>query len=94
MIIFMPIAASISDRIGRKPVILTSSIILAICIYPIFLAFGKQNFALAILAQSSFAIILACYMGPIPTLLVEMFPTKVRLTGVALSYNISASNLN
>ena len=91
MIIFMPIAASISDKIGRKPVILTSAIILAICIYPIFLAFGKQNFALAILAQSSFAVILACYMGPIPTLLVEMFPTKVRLTGVALSYNISAA---
>jgi MHS family proline/betaine transporter-like MFS transporter len=30
-------------------------------------------------------------MGPVPAVLVELFPTKVRFTGVALSYNLSAA---
>jgi MHS family proline/betaine transporter-like MFS transporter len=91
MIIIMPISASITDKIGRKPILALSSITLAISIYPIFLIFNKENFMLAICAQVTFATILGFYMGPIPTTLVEMFPTSARLTGVALSYNISAA---
>ena len=30
-------------------------------------------------------------MAPIPTILAELFPTKVRFTGIALSCNISAA---
>jgi len=30
-------------------------------------------------------------MGPVPTILVELFPTRVRFTGVAISYNLSAA---
>jgi MHS family proline/betaine transporter-like MFS transporter len=30
-------------------------------------------------------------MGPIPALLVELFPTRIRSTGVGISYNISAA---
>ncbi len=91
MIIVMPIAAKITDHIGRKPVIAFSSLMLTLAIYPIFKAFGTGDFKLAILAQCGFAFILACYMGPIPTVLVEMFSTRARLTGVSLSYNISAA---
>ena len=38
-----------------------------------------------------FAGIIGIYMGPIPTVLVEIFPTSVRFTGVALSYNLAAA---
>ncbi len=91
MIATLPIAAAISDRIGRKPILKMSSFALAITIYPIFLLFGQNDFTLAIFAQSIFAFVLAFYMGSVPTVLVEMFPTRVRLTGVALSYNVSAA---
>ena len=37
------------------------------------------------------AAIVGFYMGPIPTLLVELFPTRVRFTGVVLSYNLSVA---
>jgi MHS family proline/betaine transporter-like MFS transporter len=30
-------------------------------------------------------------MGPIPTVLMEIFPTSVRFTGVALFYNLAAT---
>ncbi|MGB4191029.1 MAG: MFS transporter, partial [Rickettsiales bacterium] len=31
------------------------------------------------------------FMGPIPATLVELFPTNIRFTGLALSYNFSAA---
>jgi MFS transporter, MHS family, proline/betaine transporter len=43
------------------------------------------------IVQILFAIIVAFHMGAIPTVLVELFPTFIRFTGVALSCNISAA---
>lgn len=91
LIIVFPISAAISDKIGRRPVLITGVILLIIIAYPVFLALGSMNYIIALISQIIFAVILAIYMGPIPTVLVEMFPTRVRFTGVALSYNLSAA---
>ncbi|PCJ29519.1 MAG: MFS transporter [Rickettsiales bacterium] len=91
LIITFPISAHISDKIGRKPVIVWASVALVIMIYPIFLALHSMNYVIAILSQVLFAAIVGVYMGPVPTLLVELFPTRVRFTGVAISYNLSAA---
>ena len=91
MSIVFPISAYISDKIGRKPVIVTGTILLILSIYPIFVALASMNYVFAILSQIIFAAIIGIYMGPVPTLLVELFPTRVRFTGVAISYNLSAA---
>ncbi|NRB11017.1 MAG: MFS transporter [Rickettsiaceae bacterium] len=91
MTVMFPIAAYISDKIGRKPVIIASNVLLVVSIYPIFLALQSMDYTLAILSQILFAAIVGVYMGPVPTLLVELFPTRVRFTGVAISYNLSAA---
>ena len=91
MSIVLPISAYISDKVGRKPVIVWSSVVLAVSIYPIFLALHSMDFTIALISQIVFASVVGAYMGPIPTLLVELFPTRVRFTGVALSYNLSAA---
>ena len=43
------------------------------------------------LGQMWFAVVVAFYIGPVPALLVEIFPTRLRYTGMALSYNICAA---
>jgi MHS family proline/betaine transporter-like MFS transporter len=91
MSIMFPISAYVSDRIGRKPVIIFASVLLILFMYPIFVALSSMNYTIAILSQIAFAAIVGIYMGPVPTLLVELFPTRVRFTGVALSYNLSAA---
>ncbi len=91
LIITFPISAYASDRIGRKPILIWSSVALVVSIYPIFLALHTMNYGIAILSQVIFSAIVGAYMGPVPTLLVELFPTKVRFTGVAISYNLSAA---
>lgn len=91
MMIVLPISAYISDKIGRRPVLIWGIILLIVSVYPIFIALGSMNFALAIISQVIFAGIISIYMGPVPTILVEIFPTRVRFTGVALSYNLAAA---
>lgn len=91
MTIMFPVSAYLSDKIGRKPVLVWTSVVLAISIYPIFLALHTMNYTLVILSQIIFAAIIGVYMGPVPTILVEMFPTRVRFTGVAVSYNLSTA---
>ena len=91
MMIVFPISAYVSDKVGRRPVLIWGIILLILSVYPIFVALGSMNFTLAIISQVIFAGIIAIYMGPIPTVLVEIFPTSVRFTGVALSYNLVAA---
>ena len=40
-----------------------------------------MNFTLAIISQIVFAGIISIYMGPVPTILVEIFSTSIRFTG-------------
>lgn len=87
----LPISAIVSDNIGRKPVMVVTAVCIVLCAYPCFYILGGMDIVLSTIAMSVFALILGAYMGPIPTVLVELFPTKIRLTGVALSYNISAA---
>ncbi len=91
MIIVMPISAMISDKVGRKPILIIGTFAILLSTYPVFWLLAKPGFVLPLISQIIFAIVVAIYMGPVPTTLVELFPTKVRFTGVALSYNISAA---
>ncbi len=91
MVAYYP-AAWLSDRYGRKRVMVTASIIIALMTYPLFSNFtvGGDVFTIG-LTQAIFAFVLGFYLGPVAALLVELFPTSVRYTGMAISYNISAA---
>lgn len=91
LIIVMPISAIISDKIGRKKILVLGTISIFLSSYPVFWALGQMNDCGALFAAFLFSCILGIYMGPVPTVLVELFPTSIRFTGVALSYNISAA---
>nr|MBP7190704.1 MFS transporter [Rickettsiaceae bacterium] len=91
MTIIMPISSAISDKIGRKKVLLIGATLVATCSYLVFYYIGKGNDTIALIACFWFSLIVGFYMGPVPTVLVELFPTRVRFPGVALSYNISAA---
>ncbi len=91
MIIVFPLSAALSDRIGRKPILVLGTIGLAIFPYPLFMVLEHMNVTYSLVAMSGFAVVIGFYLGPVPAVLVELFPTRVRFTGVALSYNVSAA---
>ena len=60
--------------------------------WPIFhLLTPDLPFAQIMLAQGLFAAVVGFYIAPLGALFVESFPTRVRYTGIALSYNLCAS---
>ena len=90
LIITMPLSAYISDRVGRKPLLLTGILMNIVFAYPIFVMLNSGGIWIPLISQVMLAISTGIYMGPMPTTLVELFPTRVRFTGVAVSYNLVA----
>lgn len=84
----LPVIGKLSDRIGRKPVLIGTSAIFILFTYPIFLMLSWGGVA-AVMAQIILGFILAGNDGVLATFLTEMFPTKVRYSGFALSFNAS-----
>jgi MHS family proline/betaine transporter-like MFS transporter len=92
LLLVKPISAWASDFVGRRKVMMTSALVMLLSVYPLFTQFEAGSSVLAIgLAQFAFAVILGFYVGPIPAALVELFPTSVRFTGLAIAYNASAA---
>lgn len=92
MLFAMPFAAWLSDRIGRKKVMITAAITMFFAAPLLFTQFTLGAPFLSIgLAQFVFAILVGIYAGPVPALLVEMFPTNIRFTGMAIAYNMAAA---
>ena len=57
--------------------------------YPLFLLLSRGTFAAALSAQLTFAACGALISGSCPAAFVEMFPTRTRYSGIAVSYNLA-----
>jgi len=92
MLVGFVFSAWLSDRIGRRKVMLFAAALMFVATPLIFSYFEAGASMLTIgLAQVAFAAIFSIYAGPVPALLVEMFPTSVRFSGMAIAYNLSAA---
>jgi len=90
-VLALPFIGMLSDRVGRKPVLIAASVGIAVLTYPAFLLMSGGNFVLIILAQLMFGLLVAMYAAPAPAALVEMFPTRVRYTALGVSYNLAVA---
>lgn len=88
----MPFSAWLSDYIGRKKIMMASAAVMAISVYPLFslMIEGAAPSTIAFV-QIAYAFMLGMYVGPIAAVLVELFPTSVRFTGMAITYNLCAA---
>ncbi|MBS1188399.1 MAG: transporter [Rhodocyclaceae bacterium] len=86
----------LSDRIGRRPVLLAGLLLGATSIFPLFqglLHYGAPESldkGMVILLLLVLAVALACITGPQTATLAELFPARTRYTAVALPHNLAA----
>lgn len=85
------VSAQLSDRVGRRRVMIPSAVVMFIIAVPVFQLMVEDGLLSILIAQMLLATVIGMYLGPVPALLVELFPTSVRYTGMALSYNFSAA---
>ena len=91
LLIFMPISAILSDYFGNRIVLSISAFMLLISAIPIFWFLTQGIFMYALIGEVVFATILAFYIAPIPTALVDLFPTRIRYSGMAIACNLCAT---
>ncbi|HEX8781842.1 MAG TPA: MFS transporter [Steroidobacteraceae bacterium] len=88
------IFGALSDRIGRKPVILGGMLLAALTYYPLYSWLGRVTHPDAINYPAAvfIIVILVCYVGmvygPIGAFLAEYFPARIRYTSVSVPYHI------
>lgn len=77
----------LSDRFGRKTALVTASILFMALTVPLFSLLAGASFAMIVLVQIAFGALLTINDGTLPCFLSEIFPTKVRYSGFAFSFN-------
>ena len=82
------LSGALSDRVGRKPVLIGSALAAILFTYPLLLLVNLGNFWIALACQFAFAVIVGTYSGTAPATMAEIVPGKVRVTGTALGYNL------
>ncbi|WP_241199388.1 MFS transporter [Burkholderia multivorans] len=88
-IVLLPFFGRLSDKIGRKPVIIGGILAEALFAFPMFWLLNTQTFALALVGYLLMMTAFAANYGPIATFLAELFSTHVRYSGLSVSYMLS-----
>lgn len=77
----IPFMGHLSDRIGRRPLLLVCCAAFVVLPYPAAKLFLSQpSFAVIALVQVGFGLVLSLYSGPGPSAIAEIFPTRSRST--------------
>ncbi len=88
-LVLIPAFGMLSDRIGRKPLLLGAAIGTAILAWPLFRMMQNQDVFAAMLAgQLGFAFLIAMFAGAGAAASAEAFERQVRCSGVAVSHNL------
>jgi MHS family proline/betaine transporter-like MFS transporter len=91
LIVLTPLAGALSDRLGRRPVLLAGSVGYLLLSYPLFVWMSQGTFLAALSGQLVSAVLTALYGGASLAAFVELFPTRTRYTGLGLSYNLAVA---
>ncbi|MQT50727.1 MULTISPECIES: MFS transporter [unclassified Pseudomonas] len=78
-----------SDRFGRKTMLVAASVLFLLLTFPLFGMLGNPSLVVILMIQIAFGAILAMNDGTLPCFLAEIFPTRVRFSGFAFSFNIA-----
>jgi MHS family proline/betaine transporter-like MFS transporter len=90
-VVLIPIWGALSDRIGRKPLLLLSSGGYIVLSYPLFMMASSGSTTLALIAQLTMIVFLSFFSGACPAAYSEIFPTRVRYTALSIGYNIAVA---
>lgn len=86
---FILLPGMLSDRFGRKRVLMSATVLFLLCTVPAFHLLGTGSLLVALGVQVLLGAMLSLNDGTLPSYLAEMFPTTVRCSGFAVSFNLS-----
>jgi MFS transporter, MHS family, citrate/tricarballylate:H+ symporter len=90
--VWLPIAGAFSDRIGRKPILLTTTLLALVTVYPALAWLAREpSFGKMILVELWLSALYAWYNGAMVVALTEVVPASVRTSGFSLAYSLATT---
>jgi MFS transporter, MHS family, proline/betaine transporter len=77
----------LSDRFGRKRVMMVSTVLAVIVALPLFWVMYHPSPVMVLLGQMGFSVIVGLFSGTLMTTLIESTPSRIRCTAVGLGHN-------
>lgn len=87
LVLILPLAM-LSDRIGRRPLLIGATVAFVVLGYPLFLLLNTGSLGAAIAAHCALAAIESVYISSAVSAGVELFATRVRFSGFSIGYNV------
>ena len=82
-------AASLSDKVGRKPVMATAAIGMLVFAWPLMTLMNTGDVASVFLGQLGLTLLVGSYVAVNPIAICEIFPRSIRCSAVSTAYNIT-----
>jgi MHS family proline/betaine transporter-like MFS transporter len=91
--VMLPISGALSDRVGRKPLLLLSAGAIIVLAMPLFNLLWHPMRVAPFVGQISIALLIGLFDGVSPAAAAEAFPASVRCTGVGVAHNLTMALL-
>jgi len=89
---WLPVMGTLSDRIGRRPLLVVCTTMMLITAYPTMLWLVRDpSFSRLLAIELWLSFIYGSYNGAMVVFLTEIMPMSVRTTGFALAYSLATA---
>jgi MFS family permease len=89
---WLPVMGSLSDRVGRRPLLVTFGVLAILTAYPAMAwLVGAPSFARLLMVELWLSFIYASYNGAMVVHLTEIVPVAVRTAGFSLAYSLATT---
>ncbi|RZT85336.1 metabolite-proton symporter [Pseudonocardia sediminis] len=85
-----PVFAGLSDRLGRKKVVLPAAIATLVSVFPFFLLMETATIPGMMAAALIGGLVLGALYGPLAAYMTEMFSAEIRYSGASIGYQLAA----
>jgi MFS family permease len=91
-VLVIPLVGNLADKIGRKPLLVGGAIASGLLSFGYLFAIGTHNVPLAIvMSLLMWGVVYQGYNAVFPSFYPEMFPTRTRVSGMAISQNLGTA---
>lgn len=91
IVVLVPFMGALSDRIGRRPVMIAGCVGFIVCTYPALMLMSTHSVLGAIGAMMLLGVFMAAFDGAVSAAMTELFPTRIRNGSMGIAYNIAVA---